>query len=1069
MKTTNIFYRALCLVLMALCSVFASGQTLEYDIDFPQYTPKSPTAYSFAKYVDYPVSYYTGVPNISIPLYEISVGGLNIPISLSYHASGITASQEATRVGLGWNLNAGGVISRTVKCGDDFQEHASPNGLAKGYFETPEAKEPISNADFFWSGQESRLKGDSEPDLFFYSLPGGGSGKFVFGKDSIPVLFNHDGSAEVKLVQADSKVGTFEIRTSDGTLYVFDKKEDTYSFGRNLPLNLNGTATGASDITSVTDINDTFDDPFEYVSGWYLSKIVSHTNDTVTFDYEREYYQLPVQESAVMQNLLSSYSSGSSAPFWEGTGVRYTSNKTVINTWRLSQISWRGGHVAFEFTDRDDLIKYSTGDNPKKVSAVKVYDKTGSLVRNYGLEYDYFISSSMNYNYAHVYKRLKLQKVTDYLAPGADWNFGYISGELPGKNTKNTDYWGYYNGSSQGAAFYCPTVYEGKTYSGGNKESNFQYMKAGTLETITQPTGGQVKFTYEANKYADNAHPVLTSHSVYLCVYRGLQDEDYSEYPQTDCDTVTFSKETTVDLYMFFAHAGNGTNDPNSIYGNSSYPVFTVSRLENGLQNRLYSYPIPAEFAGNKQYSPANWNITLPAGTYIFGATSVADNVYCEWNYSYQDYVMTPGQEKTGGGLRVKKIEGERTVTYTYEDGVMTVPPVYSYLLTKTGVNSANETATATYLMQTSEASMPLTSLKGGNIFGYGTITEKFQDGTESIHTFHNEAEETPDYPFLPTTIDYFNGLPESVITHDAAGNRVKEEEYVYSSSSPGKIVYGFVFRNYEETHPYHYSIQWPYLSFKRVTETNAGTDRVTTWNYTRNSHMQPAMEVMDDGMDTYTVRYKYTTDMTGEPYTTMSAKYMVGVPVESLSLKDGSVVAGKKTTYTATGSMVLPFSESLLKTSEPLTLENYSDSLEVRLQYSNYNAYGQPMQSAVDGENRVYLWSYNGLYPVAEIRNATYSQVSGALGSGFITTLLGKSVPTDSDITAIRALQTSLDDVEVTTYRYQPLVGVTEMTDCRGVTTGFTYDSAGRLADTWRKADGVTETLSTYEYNYAE
>ena len=133
MKTTNIFYRALCLVLMALCSAFASGQTLEYDIDFPQYTPKSPTAYSFAKYVDYPVSYYTGVPNISIPLYEISVGGLNIPISLSYHASGITASQEATRVGLGWSLNAGGMISRTVKCGDDFLEHSGPHNLHYGY------------------------------------------------------------------------------------------------------------------------------------------------------------------------------------------------------------------------------------------------------------------------------------------------------------------------------------------------------------------------------------------------------------------------------------------------------------------------------------------------------------------------------------------------------------------------------------------------------------------------------------------------------------------------------------------------------------------------------------------------------------------------------------------------------------------------------------------------------------------------------------------------------------------------------------------------------------------------
>ena len=1069
MKTTNIFYRAMCLVLMALCSVLASGQSYEYDIDFPQYTPQSPTAYSFAKYVDYPVSHYTGIPEISIPLYEISVGSLRVPISLSYHASGITANQEATRVGLGWNLNAGGVISRTVKCGDDFQEHASPYGLSKGYFETPEAKEPISNADFFWSGQESCLKGDSEPDLFFYSLPGGGGGKFVFGKDSIPVLFSHDGSAEVKLVRANSKVGTFEVRTSDGTLYVFDKKEDTYSYGRNIPLNLNGTSTSAPDITAVTDINNTFDDPFEYVSAWYLSKIVSHTNDTVNFVYEQEYYQLPVQESAVKQNLLSSSTSGTSAPSWDGTGVRYSSSKTVINSWRLAQINWRGGRVEFGFTDRDDMVKYSTGSNPKKVSSVKVFDKAGTLVRNYGMEYDYFVSSAMNNSYAHVYKRLKLQKVTDNLKPGAEWSFGYISGNLPAKNTKNTDYWGYYNGSSQGDAFYSSTTYNGVNYPGGNKETNFQYMKAGTLESITQPTGGRVKFTYEANRYSGNASPVLTTLTKYLCVYRGMQDEDYSEYPQTDSDTVTFSKETTVQLYMFFAHAGNGTNGPNTMYGNTSYPVFTVSRLTNGIQSRLYSYPIPAEFAGNKQYSPADRNITLPAGTYIFKAASVTDNVYCEWRYTYQDYVASQGQEKTGGGLRVKKIEGERTVTYTYEDGVMTVPPVYSYLLTKRAVSSVSATATASYLLQTSEASMPLTSLKGGNIFGYSTVTETFQDGTANVYTFHNEPEDVPDYPFLPTTIDYYNGLPESMETKDAAGNRVKEVEYVYSSRSPGKIIYGFVFRNYEEMHPYQYSIQWPYLSFKRVTDKESNGDFVTTWNYTRNTYMQPVTEMMNTGTDTYTLKYVYATDLTGEPYTTMKNRYMVGVPVTELSLKNGLVTGGKKTTYTATGGMVLPTAVSLLGATTPVTESNYNSHFETRLQYSSHNAYGQPMQTTLDGDNRVYLWSYNGLYPVAEIKNATYSQVSGALGSSFITSLLNKQAPAESDINAIRALQSSLADVEVTTYRYRPLIGMTETTDCRGMATGFTYDNAGRLSETWRKVNGTTETTGTYEYNYAE
>ena len=1073
MKTINIFNKLLCLVLMALCPVFASGQTLEHDIDFPQYTPKSPTAYSFAKYVDYPVSYYTGVPNISIPLYEISVGGLNIPISLNYHASGIMANQESTRVGLGWSLNAGGMISRTVKCGDDFQEHASPNGLAKGYFEVGEASEPISNADFFWTGKEFSLKSDSEPDLYFYSLPCSG-GKFVFGKDSIPVMFDKGDHVKIRLTGGVEKVRDFEVWDTQGNLYLFNNREDTWSYGAGMPVHLNHTASnGRWDITDLLEINSFFDDPMEYVSGWYLSRIITNTNDTVEFTYADEYYQLPVQESSTKQNLLSysgSASGGDSS--FGGTRVSYSSNKTVIRSCRPTGIIWKGGRVEFGYTNRDDIVGYNNYGTPQKVSSIKVYNTIGTLIKDYAFQYDYFNSTASG-SYAHLEKRLKLTGLVDRLSDNASYEFGYLSGSLPKKNTRNTDYWGYYNGSSQGASFYPPAVYDGALYTGGHKDSDINYMKRGTLETIKWPTGGTTRFIYESNKFvADSHYENRTSHN-YLNIYKGIYGEHYLDFPETQTDTLVLDKRTPITLSQFFEYTGYQTigNEGNK-FGNTNYPVFTISRLNsNGSLSRLYTYPIPVEMKNGGTFQPIVDDIILDAGTYILQALQVVDEMYCEMYYGYDRMVLVKGKETAGGGLRIARIEGEKTVSYTYDDGQLMVVPVYSYLQTK---NSRLGTYpftlySATYLMQQSESTTPMTSLKNGNIYGYGTVTETFADGSKNVYTYYNEAESASGYPFLTPEINYYNGLLDMKQTYDAAGNETRKEYYHYSNGNAGKTIYGFVYRNYGEAYPYTYYVEYPYVVQKNVVETTNGQSRDEIYNYTYNSDILPVSETLQTDGDRYINRYFYAGDFTGSGYMTMMEKNMIATPVVTLSLKDGSVVGGSKTLYGSVNGMVLPFSESLLKTSVPLTLENYSDSLEVRLHYSDYNACGHPMQTTLDGENRVYLWSYNGLYPVAEIRNATYSQVAGALGSSFITALLNKSVPTDSDISAIRALQSSLNDVEVTTYRYQPLVGVTEMTDCRGVTTGFTYDSAGRLSETWLKTSGNVETLSTYEYNYAQ
>ena len=77
--------------------------------------PSSPSAAALGQYGSSPVSLHTGVPSISIPLFNLTANKISLPISLDYHASGIKVGQIASNVGLGWSLNAGGVITREVR------------------------------------------------------------------------------------------------------------------------------------------------------------------------------------------------------------------------------------------------------------------------------------------------------------------------------------------------------------------------------------------------------------------------------------------------------------------------------------------------------------------------------------------------------------------------------------------------------------------------------------------------------------------------------------------------------------------------------------------------------------------------------------------------------------------------------------------------------------------------------------------------------------------------------------------------------------------------------------------
>ena len=107
--------RKLFLFVVAFCgSLHIFAQAPQPQKFLPVLAPPSPEAAAFSRYGNYQVNLFTGVPEISIPIYEIKVGELSIPISINYHSSGIKVTDVASRAGLGWDLQAGGSITRKI-------------------------------------------------------------------------------------------------------------------------------------------------------------------------------------------------------------------------------------------------------------------------------------------------------------------------------------------------------------------------------------------------------------------------------------------------------------------------------------------------------------------------------------------------------------------------------------------------------------------------------------------------------------------------------------------------------------------------------------------------------------------------------------------------------------------------------------------------------------------------------------------------------------------------------------------------------------------------------------------
>jgi hypothetical protein len=276
-------------ILSIAAALILCGSTLIAQVKEPAFP--TPNAASLGKYGDIPVSYHTGVPEISIPIYTIREGQLSVQISLSYHSSGIKVSETASWVGLGWSLNAGGMITRTVNGGPDegitglMQGAKSPyvgHGWYKNNGMLPEViacgarplsiEGPVTGVNPTWGGCRSiyfeAASGyiDTEPDLFTFNV-NGQSGKFFFDSSRKIHMIPE---ADFLIQPLDDLFTSWKITGTDGTKYFFGGTSTEKS---------RPSTAGAGNIQTNTS------------TSWWLNRIESANGESwIQFEYETETY-----------------------------------------------------------------------------------------------------------------------------------------------------------------------------------------------------------------------------------------------------------------------------------------------------------------------------------------------------------------------------------------------------------------------------------------------------------------------------------------------------------------------------------------------------------------------------------------------------------------------------------------------------------------------------------------------------------------------------------------------------------------------------------------------------------
>jgi hypothetical protein len=690
------------------------------------------------KFASTPVNYYTGIPNISIPIYSYSHhNGLNLNISVDYAgAGGVKVNESPTNIGLGWYLNAGGVITRTVR--------GMPDDLPTNGFIYSAA----IPSDYRPNGSKYYHDSlDAEQDIFEYSF-NGRSGKFFIGKNkqivAVPLSKLRIGYSAL----ANSPITSFSIISEDGVKYVFSDMETQTNNTTAIAFGYNGVS---------------------FTTAWFLSQIISPMGtDTIRFSYSTIH---ETKTTVYPQTIYVKNSDGSYYHTYAPTGTINTNVRKISSILFPDKKS-----VSFVY---DQVKRYDGTDSA--LNRIKISD---SIFR-YGYLLDWSCCNGDSVANGRSFLNGIRFFTSSRIIPG--YQFAYF-GTLfsafgtPGDTLSNKrDHWGYYNAANNGSNV-IPTVTG--IYNGANRSPAGTAISS-ALATLRDPAGGFTYYNFEANdvlQYSTTTQTVAinavnsTSNSI------SLSQAFNTQYTFTLAFDPSFSRTGSPP----FSGTCNLQCNITSTDGLTTYATANISLFQ------LF-------YVGSQSFtfSVANGNYKIQTTLQSCSGTPPSLPV----NITWQNQTVT-GSATTMGGLRIKQLvhsdpttgKFDTIATYKYltvdgkSSGFLQTTPVYNYPYQETVINGGT-----TITNYTAISSDPINNLNytQGSPVGYsrvvvykGSLTHNLgstvYDFTSLQDAGFNISQ--PAFPFAPIIQpDWSLGLPKKISVYDSLGRKVKVTQNTFT------------------------------------------------------------------------------------------------------------------------------------------------------------------------------------------------------------------------------------------------------------------------------------------------
>ncbi len=737
----------------------------------PESIASSPEVSSLGNYGNINGNKYNGTIDLSIPIYNLNFDGIIFPIQISYDSKGVRANQDAGWVGLNWNLTAYSAITRTINGSDDLRGETPSRGFLYNNYNV---EEPVGVTpyipynqvrDLHTSFPSGHIPIDMEPDLFELNLLGKAY-KFRFKKKQSDsnivetVVFN-DNTVRIAFNFINK---SFTVRDDKGFKFIFFAKEINTSFST-VP-DINAKLVSASNETEA--LIGIFADPNRQeesiITSWLLSSVESPYGRKIVFTYKEglhfSYPGFSDYTEVADKNLIQSDGGGI------GRGaLSVHATTTVIENQYLESIYGDFGKIEFNHAPRLDLMtplafakmtghsnivlvtangtvrSHPTAPSPRtplRLNGIKVKNSNNKVVRDIVFNHSYFNQNKINDVHKEKYVRLKLDGLT---INDKQYNFEYTNpNALPPKDTKDVDFWGFYNGANNtdripSIGRFVTSAYVGTNLEVGqayvdvtmaNRSAAFAHGKIGTLNKVTYPTGGYSIFEYEGHEALIKVTQPYTiterlpngryrwtnliDEEKYNFTYQYLKkakDPSYRLIDQVDQGTngafdevnVSINTEFTITEPTSFktSSSRNCHHNCDNVGFYSGYPMRSILNVDTGQEQVLFNYGT-SSFNVEKTLSPGTYKViskSLPYSPDNPGWPGIEvvneSNIYKIYIPKSNDNTTVPRLYEPFeiGGLRIKSI------TNYLDNNSFSNKKVYEYDV----VNAYNEKETTGILM----------------------------------------------------------------------------------------------------------------------------------------------------------------------------------------------------------------------------------------------------------------------------------------------------------------------------------------------------------------------------------